>query len=84
MEMTSSVVNALYLLQKFGVERNLVNLTQLTNKFVILRGFQVNMMDVVSTLYYVQDTMKTVEMTLNDSNDPTWSIREDVFKSLSL
>jgi hypothetical protein len=79
----NAISRSLYLLQKDNVPRNIVNITLLSNKF-LLNAYTLNRAEVISLLYYLQQNIGTVQMDMEAGDMPTWSIRSDIFKKINL
>lgn len=91
----NAISTALFILQKENSLRHTVNITLLANKILMSQSaqahefdrmqlFTLNRAQIICLLYYIQQNIETIHMILGNELDevPTWSIREDIFKSL--
>jgi hypothetical protein len=83
----NSINTAIYILQKEGSTRHTANITMLTNKLlenIKEIKYRVNRFEVFCLLYYIQQNMEIITININANEYPTWSIREDIFKDLTI
>jgi hypothetical protein len=86
-EAINAISMALFILQKDKALRHTFNITMLANKILETQKtvqYKLNRGETICILYYIQQNMETVIMSTDTDEMPTWSIREDIFKSLCI
>ena len=89
----NAISTALFVLQKENSMRHTININLVANKILQTQSnhlyftqsnntYSLNRSEVICLLYYIQQNMETIYMSMDADEIPTWSIRDDIFKNL--
>lgn len=83
LDVLDAVSKAVFILQKDGYSRNIVNITLVANK-ILQTESKLNRAEAICTLYYLHNNIGNVFMDMNTGHNemPTWSIKEELFDKL--
>lgn len=83
----NSICTAMYILQKENAPRHTHNITLLANNVINIQNdgcYSLNRAEVFCLLYYLQQNMETIYICADGEDIPTWSIKDDIFKKLTI